>query len=100
MDFTKELNRLNSAFLKVLSAEEYANNWHQWALLTRAPRSVISLAPAGAGLYLLLRFFDLLGDLEHHGSAAPRAEEGPHGEGAARAVRAGDGVDVVERDGH
>ncbi len=32
--------------------------------------------------------------------AAPRAEEGPHGEGAARAVRAGDGVDVVERDGH
>ena len=100
MDFAKELNRLNAAFLKVTSAEEYANTWHQWALLTRAPRSVISLAPAGAGLYLLLRFFDLLSDLEHNGSAAPRAEEGPHGEGAVGAVGPGYGVDIIKGLGH
>lgn len=38
--------------------------------------------------------------LEHNGSAAPRAEEGPHGEGPVGAVCAGDGVYVVQRRGH
>lgn len=97
MDYVRELERLNKKFLRVTSAEEYAENWRQWALLTRSPRSVVSLTLAGAGLYLLLRFFDWL---KHDRSATPGAEEGPHGEGALGAVGAGDGVDVVQRRGH
>ena len=100
MNYAKELDRLNSAFLKVISAEEYANNWRKWVMLTRAPRSITSLTHAGAGLYLLLRFLDLLRDLEDDRGAAPRAEEGPHGEGAVGAVGPGYGVDIIKGLGH
>lgn len=97
MDYVYELEWLNRQFLSTTSAEEYAENWQRWVRLTRSPRSVTSLAPAGAGLYLLLRFFDWL---KQHNSAAPRAEEGSHGEGAVGAVGAADRVHIVERRGH
>ena len=42
------------------TAEQYAQGWHELSRYTSGPRTITTLLPAGAGMYLLLRMLDWL----------------------------------------
>jgi hypothetical protein len=56
----QEFKRADEQAQRVQTAEEYARSWRKLGIWQTGQRAVVQLTPAGAGMYLFLRFLDWL----------------------------------------